>query len=92
MKATSPLIHIIHHETALMPCPGNERKELIKWMSMIPCREHHQAIGKDFMPESGKWLLKNPKFIEWRKSSAKSVLWLHGIRKACPIRMEDIYG
>ena len=28
------------------------------------------------------------KFIEWRKSSAKSMLWLHGIRKASLIRVE----
>lgn len=41
------------------------------------------------MPKSGLWLLNNPKFIEWRKSSAKSMLWLHGIRKVCPIRVEQ---
>ncbi|KAH0551769.1 hypothetical protein GP486_007014, partial [Trichoglossum hirsutum] len=57
----------------------SERKELIKWISTIPCREHHKTVGKDFMPKSGLWLLKNPKFVEWRKSSAKSMLWLHGI-------------
>jgi hypothetical protein len=82
MDTAYPHIYVSLQKTALMPCPGNERKELIRWISTIPCREHHQTMGKDFMPKSGQWLLRNPKFIEWRKSSAKSMLWLHGIRKA----------
>ena len=57
------------------------RQEILHWMSTIPYREHHRTISRDILPNSGLWLLKKPEYVEWRKSSLSSVLWLRGIRK-----------
>ena len=59
----------------------SERKEIIEWLSTVPHRTHHNAAGKDFLPGTGVWLLKKDEFVDWRKSSASSILWLRGIRK-----------
>lgn len=40
---------------------------------------HHRARLKDCLPGSGRWLFKNEKFVQWRKSSVSSLIWLHGI-------------
>ena len=62
---------------------GEERLEIFRWLSTVPHRSHHENTGNDFLPQSGQWLLQKGEFIEWRKSSVSSILWLHGIRM-CP--------
>lgn len=59
----------------------SERRELFKWMSQIPYKTHHKTVGKNLLPKSGLWLQQKTDFIQWRKSSSSSILWLHGIRK-----------
>lgn len=59
----------------------SERRDVFKWMSQIPYKTHHKTVGKGLLPKSGLWLLQNIEFVEWRKSSSSSILWLHGIRK-----------
>lgn len=59
----------------------SERRDVFKWMSQIPYTTHHKTMGKGILPESGLWLLRRLEFIQWRKSSSSSILWLHGIRK-----------
>ncbi|KAH0536068.1 hypothetical protein FGG08_007034 [Glutinoglossum americanum] len=56
-----------------------ERERVFQWMSNVPYMNHHKAKVKDCLPGSGRWLFENEKFIEWRKSSASSIMWLHGI-------------
>src|SRR5271169_3064587 len=46
---------------------------------MTAYRKHHANLSKDLLSNSGAWLLKSPEFDTWRKSSASSILWLHGI-------------
>jgi len=57
-----------------------ERRELFRWISEVPYKDHHQLIGKDFLPKSGQWLLQKETFIEWRNARSSSVFWLLGIR------------
>jgi hypothetical protein len=59
----------------------SERQKLFQWMSVIPYKSHHMAMGERFLSGSGAWLQQKTEFIEWRKSSVSSILWLHGIRK-----------
>lgn len=66
-------------------CSGTERLEIIRWISTVPYREHHENIRQDRLPGSGAWLLKSPNHVEWRASSYSSILWLHGIRKSCTV-------
>lgn len=60
----------------------NQRLEVLRWMSTVPYRQHHNASISNVLDHSGAWLQDNPYFIEWRKSSSSAILWLHGIRKS----------
>ncbi|KAI9888993.1 MAG: hypothetical protein M1814_006051 [Vezdaea aestivalis] len=57
----------------------SKRREILKWISIIPYEQHHENIRRDRLEESGRWLLQKDEFSEWEKSSASSILWLHGI-------------
>lgn len=59
----------------------SERLGMFKWLSETPHTTHHKAMGKEFLPHSGNWLLQKKEFIEWTKESSSSILWLHGIRE-----------
>lgn len=58
---------------------SDERRKLLSWLSTINYRAHHKAMGVGFLPNSGRWLLENEAFLNWRESSVPSILWLHGI-------------
>jgi hypothetical protein len=62
-----------------------KRQELSRWLSTVPCNAHHKEMGVGFLPYSGRWLIQKKEFVEWRKSSVSSVLWLRGIRKFHPV-------
>ena len=59
-----------------------ERIEILKWLSNVQYKKHHQTISKGLLEGTGSWLLEKPQCLEWRNSSVSSVLWLHGIRKS----------
>ena len=48
-------------------------------MSTIPYREHHKNSWKEVLHDSGLWVQLKKEYLEWKGSSASSVLWLHGI-------------
>ncbi|TVY64249.1 Ankyrin repeat domain-containing protein [Lachnellula suecica] len=56
-----------------------ERKTLFRWLSSIQHKQHHKNVGRDFLSRSGQWLISKPEFVGWKKESASSMLWLHGI-------------
>lgn len=63
-----------------------ERLKILKWLSNVQYKKHHQSISKGLLEGTGQWLLSKCQFVEWRNSSVSSVLWLHGIRRY-PIRV-----
>lgn len=57
-----------------------ERLKVLSWLSNVQYKKHHQSVSKGLLEGTRSWLLGKPQFVEWRKSSVSSVLWLHGIR------------
>ena len=57
----------------------SDRIALLNWLSRVPYRKIHQMTGNDVLPRSGEWILQNPEFVEWTKSSLSSTLFLHGV-------------
>ncbi|KAL6792575.1 hypothetical protein GGI42DRAFT_364041 [Trichoderma sp. SZMC 28013] len=55
------------------------RTQILKAISTIPYGAHHKTASKGRLEGSGRWLLNKSTFIDWRKRSNSSVLWLHGI-------------
>ena len=58
---------------------AEERLKIFDWLSSVHYTSHHRSKSSSLLPESGEWLLRKPKFIEWLRSSSSSILWLHGI-------------
>ncbi|KAL8876448.1 MAG: hypothetical protein Q9198_005357 [Flavoplaca austrocitrina] len=56
-----------------------ERRKILAWLSTVQYREHHRTSYNAVMPGSGAWLQKKPEFVDWKGSSASSILWIHGI-------------
>ena len=59
-----------------------ERLQILRWLSDIQYKKHHQSLSKGLLEGTGSWLLGKPQFVDWRNSSVSSVLWLHGIRRS----------
>lgn len=70
-----------HQISNLILSVESERRDMFKWLSTIQYATHHKTMGKDFLLGSGNWLLQKKEFVEWRKESSSSILWLHGIRE-----------
>ncbi|KAL8792023.1 MAG: hypothetical protein Q9195_005364 [Heterodermia aff. obscurata] len=58
---------------------ANERTEVFRWLSSVPCESHHHESCKKILEGTGKWLLENPLFLDWQQSSASAIFWLNGI-------------
>ena len=58
-----------------------DRKAILKWLSDVQYRKHHQTLSKGLLQGTGAWLLNKCEYVEWRNSSVSSILWLHGIRE-----------
>ncbi|KAL8882710.1 MAG: hypothetical protein Q9192_007538, partial [Flavoplaca navasiana] len=56
-----------------------ERRKILAWLSTVQYREHHRTSYNAVMPGSGAWLQNKPEFVDWKTSSASSILWIHGI-------------
>jgi hypothetical protein len=66
-----------------------KRNKILKWISTIEYKKHHQNAKEGLLEGSGKWLLSKKEFREWRSSSASGILWLHGIRKLAALTLEE---
>lgn len=58
---------------------ASKRTEILRWLSPEPYIQHHEQIKQGVLLGTGQWLLSDPAFEEWKKESASSILWLHGI-------------
>ena len=57
-----------------------QRLEVLRWLSMVPYRQHHRNSMSDVLDQSGTWLKNHSIFRDWCRSSSSAILWLHGIR------------
>ena len=56
-----------------------QRVKILQAISQAPYPLHHKTAAKDRLADSGTWLLEKSAYRQWRRSSANSILWLHGI-------------
>ncbi|KFZ11737.1 hypothetical protein V502_07439 [Pseudogymnoascus sp. VKM F-4520 (FW-2644)] len=79
-KLQEPLIRIGERLDNVVDVLNEAKKLKIRdWISVVPVMDHHRSVVGKVMPDSGQWLLRNAKFLEWRSQSSSSVLWLHGM-------------
>ena len=58
---------------------ASKRAEIMQWLSPEPYIQHHKQAKQGVLAGTGQWLLTDPIFETWKKESASSILWLHGI-------------
>ena len=56
------------------------RRKILKWLSPDDFEEVHERHVKKRFPNTGQWLLDDPRFISWRDETQSSILWCHGAR------------
>lgn len=57
----------------------NNYLNLLRWLSSVPYSRHHERHAEIRIPGTGQWLLDHSQHVEWRNSSASSILLLHGV-------------
>jgi hypothetical protein len=57
----------------------SERHNILNWLSTQPYIQHHDTAKRGILEGTGTWLLKDDLLLDWQRSSASSILWLHGI-------------
>ncbi|KAF2204425.1 hypothetical protein GQ43DRAFT_493965, partial [Delitschia confertaspora ATCC 74209] len=58
---------------------ASKRAKILRWLSPEPYLQHHNQVKQGILSGTGQWLLSDPIFKKWKKESASSILWLHGI-------------
>ncbi|KAF8417576.1 hypothetical protein EV426DRAFT_699665 [Tirmania nivea] len=56
-----------------------KRIKILRWYSTVPYQSHHDHACKGCVAHTGTWLFKRKEFVDWEKSRAPAILWLHGI-------------
>jgi len=64
----------------LLTLLDSRRVKILQWLSLQPFNEHHTQVKENVLKGTGQWLLSHPVFTKWKKDSASSILWLHGIQ------------
>ncbi|KAK7031984.1 ankyrin [Favolaschia claudopus] len=64
-----------------------QRLAIIEWLSPLNFFIRQQDISRTRQPETGDWLLNDPKFKEWELGKG-GVLWCSGIREYSAIQTE----
>ena len=60
---------------------GQKRKEILKWISDSPYKDHHYDAAKGRLEGTGDWLFAHDQYLKWQQSEASCTLWLYGSRK-----------
>ncbi|CAG9984003.1 unnamed protein product, partial [Clonostachys byssicola] len=66
-------------DLAIANLSGERRVKILCWISDEPFEKFHIQANKEVLEGTGNWLLREPAFARWKRESASSILWLHGI-------------
>lgn len=68
----------------------NQRREVLHWLSTVPCELQHQEAAKKIVNGTGRWLLDRPELLDWQMSSTSAIFWLRGIPGAGKSKLTTI--
>ena len=63
--------------------PVDKRQNILEWLSIVKCEDHHAEVVKTRLEGTGAWLLQRREIRNWLEAEESSVLWLHGKGKIC---------
>lgn len=68
----------------------DERREILRWISTVPCESQHLDASKKILEGTGRWLLKHLALLDWQRSSCSVIFWMHGIPGAGKSKLTSI--
>ena len=69
----------------------DQRREILHWLSTVPCELQHQEAARKVVKGTGRWLLDRPELLDWQMSSTSAIFWLHGIPGAGKSKLTTIF-
>lgn len=69
----------------------DQRREILHWLSTVPCESQHQEAARKVVKGTGRWLLDRPELLDWQMSSTSAIFWLHGIPGAGKSKLTTIF-
>lgn len=69
----------------------NQRREILHWLSTVPCESQHQEATRKVVKGTVRWLLDRPELLGWQMSSTSAIFWLHGIPGAGKSKLTTIF-
>ncbi|KAK4185656.1 hypothetical protein QBC35DRAFT_555995 [Podospora australis] len=57
---------------------GKKKIKILQWLSKIHYTSHYEESLKKLTKDSGYWLLRSRKFVNWAPSNESSAFWLTG--------------
>lgn len=70
-----------HFEQYMQVVNGDQRRELLEWISNIKYGSHFDDIEYTRSPDTGGWLVEHEKLQAWLNSPSSQILWLQGFRE-----------
>lgn len=70
---------------------SNQRREVLHWLSTVPCESQHQEAVRKVVKGTGRWLLGRPEFLGWQMSSTSAIFWFHGVPGAGKSKLTTIF-
>lgn len=90
-ETTMPLIRIAQNIADMNDkLDSNQRREVLHWLSTVPCESQHREAARKIVPGTGQWLLNYAELLEWQRSSSSAIFWLHGIPGAGKSKLTSI--
>lgn len=84
-RLDAPLTRVDERVCTLLERVNKEEQiRILKWISGVPYRKHHNTVKEDRTPGTCEWLLQHQRFREWEDASASMILWLQGSRRFPP--------
>lgn len=69
----------------------DQRREILHWLSTVPCESQHQEAARKVVKGTGRWLLDRPELLDWQMSSTSAIFWLRGIPGAGKSKLTTIF-
>ncbi|KAI9704106.1 MAG: hypothetical protein M1836_006967 [Candelina mexicana] len=88
---TSPIVRMAQDVSDIKDMlDGSQRREILHWLSTVPCELQHAEAARKVVNGTGQWLLDRPELLEWQCSSTSALFWLHGIPGAGKSKLTSI--
>ena len=74
-------IHRLKEDRKKTEWASKTRRNILRWLSLDDFEDTHERHFEKRFKDTGRWLLEDPRFINWRDGTQSSQLLCYGARK-----------